>query len=256
MTSVLAALDGSPAARPVLETALRIGHLIGADVEAVHVAVRGSPTPEILAQRLAVPIRVLEPPVDAALLEALAEPGVAIGVLGARGTAGGRRPVGRTALRVLERTAKPIVVVPPEMGPATGAMRRLLVPLEGTAAASEPVMTRLCPQLRPDAELVVLHVFTAATAPAILDRPGRDLDVLRDEFLARHCPSAARVEWRTGGVAAAVADACQDQQADLVVLSWSQDVGATRAAVVRDVLSRSTVPVLLLPAGPMLTGGR
>ena len=35
--------------------------------------------------------------------------------------------------------------------------------------------------------------------------------------------------------------------ADLIALGWSQDLTPDRAAVVREVLTRSEVPVLLLP---------
>ena len=43
----------------MLETALRIDELTGADVEAVHVAHDAFDTPESLAQRSGVPFRVL-----------------------------------------------------------------------------------------------------------------------------------------------------------------------------------------------------
>jgi hypothetical protein len=44
-----------------------------------------------------------------------------------------------------------------------------------------------------------------------------------------------------------VAEAYRDNDADLVVLSWSQDASVGHAKVVRDVLTASTIPVLLLP---------
>jgi len=93
----------------------------------------------------------------------------------------------------------------------------------------------------------VLHVFTAETVPRGLDRPGRDLELLDGEFLARHCPYAARLEWRTGPVGAQATDAYDEDDADLVALSWSQDSSAGHAAVVRHVLAMSTTPVLVLP---------
>ena len=76
MTIVLAALDSSTAARPVLDTAIRIAELTGMGVEAVHV--RGGPTetPETLTARRAVRLRLAEGPVDAALLAAIRDPEV------------------------------------------------------------------------------------------------------------------------------------------------------------------------------------
>jgi nucleotide-binding universal stress UspA family protein len=245
---VVAALDTTPAARAVLETALGIGHLTGASVGAVHVRDGPVETPEWLAGRDQVPLRILEGPVTDALLDAVADPDVIAAVFGARATPGGRRPVGRTALHVLERTSKPIVVVPPEaFGVSPRPFRRLLVPLEGSENSSRPVADSLYPLIVAEVELVVLHVFTNATVPRILDRPYRDLALWGDEFLARFCPVATRIELRSGSVGGHVAEVCAEENTDLVVLSWSQVSSAGRAAVIRDVLGHSTIPVLLLP---------
>jgi hypothetical protein len=262
MKTVLAALDASPAARAVVETALGVGDLMGADVEAVHVGRRPAETLETLAAHHGVPLRLLHGPAERALLDAVAPPHVVAAVLGARATPGGRRPTGRTALAVMQGTNKPTVVVPPDaVGVSPRPFRRLLVPLEGSEETSRPVMDCLCPLIVAKVELVVLHVFTAETVPRVLDRPGRDLELLGDEFLTRHCPYATRVEWRTGPVGARVTDAYGEDDADLVVLSWSQDSSAGHAAVVRHVLAASTIPVLLLPVatgdltGPGVTTG-
>ena len=249
MTTILAALDTSAAARPVLETAVRIGEMMGVGVEAVHVADGPTETPEALARRAGVPLRLLEGPVDETVLAAVGAPGVRTVVIGARATPGGRRPVGHTARHVLHHAPTPVVVVPPEMV-APGAFRRLLVPLEGTEASSRPVLEHLCPLLVADVDLVVLHVFTDATLPSMLDRPGYDLKILGREFLARHCPDATHVELRPGPVGRRVIEVAEEHGADLVVLSWSQDSGSDRARVVREVLGSSPLPVMLLPLVP------
>lgn len=70
------------------------------------------------------------------------------------------------------------------------------------------------------------------------------------EFLTRHYPHAAGIEFRPGPVAMRVAEVSQEQSIDLIVLSWSQDISTERARVVREVLSASALPVLLLPAPP------
>lgn len=249
MSTVLAALDSSAAARPVLAVALALGEMTGATVEAVHVAADGAETPAWLAAHSDVPLRVLHGPVDRTLLSAIDDDAVIAAVFGARGTLGGRRPAGHTAMRLLERATKPIVVVPPD-AQATAPLpyRQLLVPLEGAAESSRPVIEELLPLIaRPGVELVVLHVFTSATVPRALDRPARDLSMWGDEFIARYCPVASRIELRTGPIGARVAEASIDEGVDLVVLSWSRDITPGHAAVIRDVLSASTVPVLLLP---------
>jgi nucleotide-binding universal stress UspA family protein len=247
---VLAALDSSAAARPVLETALGLAELTGANVEAIHVRDGPVDTPEALTNRDEVPLHVLHGPVHTSLLAAVSDHAAILAVFGARATPGGRRPVGRTALRVLEHTKKPIVVVPPEaVGISPRPFRRLLLPLEGSDQSSRPIAESLIPLIVTDIEVVVLHVFTKDTVPCVLDRPERDLSLWGDEFLARFCPGATRIELRSGSVGDRVAEMCRDREVDLIVLSWSQDSSPGHAAVIRDVLARSHVPVLLLPVG-------
>jgi nucleotide-binding universal stress UspA family protein len=243
---VLAALDSTPAARPVLETAARVAELTAAQVEAVHVEDGEAQPLEILTQRAGVMLRRLAGRVESALLGAIAAPEVVTAVIGARATPGGRRPAGRTAQLILSQTGKPTVVVPPDCL-APGPIYRVLLPLEGDTISSSPIIDALLPLLVADVELVVLHVFTEATLPRMLDRPYRDLELLGTEFLATHCPPASRIELRTGPVAARVAEVSKEHSVDLVVLCWSQESSAGHAQVVRDVVADSPVPVLLMP---------
>jgi nucleotide-binding universal stress UspA family protein len=248
MRTVLAAIDSSAAARAVLETALGVGELADAQVEAVHVRDGPPDTAKALAAWSHVPMRMLTGPVEQTLLRAVADPRVLAAVLGARSTPSGRRPAGRTALHILERANKPVVIVPPDaVGVSPRPFKRLLVPVEGTEQSARPLAEGLFPLIVGEVELVAVHVFTAATMPRILDRPGRDLELLGGEFLARYCPDATRIEWRTGPVGGRLAEACDEEGADMIALSWSQHMSAGRATVVRDVLSHSTVPVLLVP---------
>jgi nucleotide-binding universal stress UspA family protein len=122
-----------------------------------------------------------------------------------------------------------------------------LVPLEGAEASSRSVREQLRPLLVAEAELIVLHVFTEATLPKMLDRPFRDLEILGKEFLIRHHSRATHIELRQGSVAERVAEVSAEHGADLIVLSWSQDATPGRAQVVREVLRASTLPVILLP---------
>lgn len=248
MTTVLAAVDASPAARPVLDIALGIAALTDATVEAVHVRDTSSPTTQSMTSRGGVPIREVEGGVESCLLRELAREEVILGVVGARGTPTGRRPVGHIALQLLERSAKPLVVVPPETSDLTsGALRRLLIAVEGTEESARPVTERLAPLLKGSTEFVAVHVFTTATAPPMVDHPEWGLEGWSAEFLARYCPEASQIDLRTGPVGARVLDAAADAAADLIVLSWSQDASPGHALVVHDVLARSPIPVLLLP---------
>lgn len=247
---IVAALDTTAAARPVLECAQRLAEVAQGQVRAVHVTDRaGSPidTPRELAARACVPLELLDPPLGPALLGALDRPGVTAAVMGARSTPGGRRPVGPTTRHVIERSSCPVLVVPPEVL-SPRAFGRALVPLEGTPESSQPILDALAPLVGDRVELVVLHVFTPESLPSMLDHPGRDLAILGEEFLARHLPDASRIDMRTGPTAARVAELSDEQDVDLVALSWSQATAPDRARVVRDVLAGSRVPVLLLPS--------
>jgi nucleotide-binding universal stress UspA family protein len=156
--------------------------------------------------------------------------------------------VGTTARRLIERASKPVAVVPPDYTGA-GAPKRLLVPLDGTEATSRAVGAVLC-AMTGVVDLVVLHVFDAATTPRFLDRPAADLELLGREFLARHCEGLeARFEARAGAAGDVIVGEAEAEAADLVVLGWSQVFGDEHAAVVREVLSRARVPVLLVPLG-------
>ena len=251
MTVILAALDSTVAAGPVMEVAVAMGTLTGAHVEGVHVHVGVEPTgsvtaPQPVAGHSDVPIHLLEGQVGPSLLAAAGRPEVIAVVIGARDSPHRHHYVGRTARHILEHAVKPVVVVPPKATPP-GPIDHLLVPLEGTEVSSRPVLEQLLPLLVTEVELVVLHVFNETTLPTMLDRPVRDLDVLGREFLLHHCPNATRIEFRTGPIAARVTEVSEDVGTDLVVLSWSQNPSPERARVVREVLGDSVLPVLLLP---------
>jgi nucleotide-binding universal stress UspA family protein len=249
MSIVLAVLENAVSAGPVLETAGRLGELTNAGVEAV--AVPGSASFEKKARHLArqagILLRPLGRPEGPALVTAVAQPEVLAAVVGARPTRPGHHPVGPVALNLLERTRKPVVVVRPDLTSAA-ELRRILIPLEGSESSSRPVLDQLATLIPKEVELVVLHVFTDETLPAMLDHPARDLELIGREFLHRHLPHAHRIELRHGSIAGSVAEVCEQQHSDLVVLSWSQDASPGRAQVVREVLASCPMPVLLLPA--------
>lgn len=247
MSTIIAALDVTAAARPVLETAIRIGELTGASVEAIHVGEGPNETLELLTDRCEVDLRVLRGRVEPELINAIEGQGVIAAVLGARGTHGGRRPVGQTARHILEFAKKPVVVVPPEAH-SPRPFRRALVPLEGVAGASKVVIEGLAPIINADVELVVLHVFTDDTFPRMLNH-GRGMELLGSEFIARHLPHAKSIEMRTGPVSPRVIEVSAEQEADLVVLSWSQVTSGNKARVVQEVLGSTLIPILLLPVG-------
>ena len=262
MTTLLAAIDNSAATRPVLETALRVGRLLGADVEALHVLEDGDRIAVEASVAFGIPLCVVHPPVTKAVLDALRRRDVIGVVIGVRGTPTGPRPAGHAALALIERAHKPVVIVPPEARARVGRpIRRVLVPFDGTSATADAVHDTVKRLAEGGSEVLALHVFGAETTPRLLDRPEHDLALWGHEFLARNCDEpGVQLHWRTGSPAECVVQAAAEADVDLVVLTWSRHLTKGRAAVVREALARSRVPVMLVPviektARPRLPAG-
>ena len=246
---VLVAIDQDDSSSAVLGTGVQFAEMIGAAVEALH-AGTSLPAPLcMLARRQGVSLRRVDGPATRALVAQLERPEVRGIVVGAGLGRSGHHPVGPTTRYVAERSGKSVVIVPASARGEGGPLRHLLVPLEGTEASSRPILEALLPLIVTGAEVEVLHVFTEETLPRMLDHPVQDLELLGREFLAKHCPGASRILLRAGPVADRVREVCDEGRCDMIVLSWSQVSAVGRARVVRDVLSTSAIPVLLLPVG-------
>jgi nucleotide-binding universal stress UspA family protein len=247
MRKVIAALDNSLAAGTVLSTAASLAKLFAAEVEALHVADDGDGIARQEAASADVRFRIAAGPTVPTLVAAASQDDVAALVLGARGLPG--RPVGSTALEVMTSLIKPVVVVPPN-AERTSQVRRVLVPLEGTASTS--LAPRGIIELACDAalEVVILHVHEADSLPAFTDQPQHDARAWKDEFVARYSPrgiSEVSLELRVGRREDEILAAAEETGSQLIALGWSQELASGRAPVIREVLERGRIPVLLVP---------
>ncbi|HVT75862.1 MAG TPA: universal stress protein [Acidimicrobiales bacterium] len=251
MTTVLAAIDDSPAAAPVLRAAQALAVTLGGDVRAVHVTEDGGETAASAATRADISVlNVTGDPVTA-IIDAAADRDVAFVVVGARRHTSGRRPAGHVAQAVMTGTAKPVLVVPPDARlPTEGPFRRALAPLEGSTESSRAVDGTLCRLTEAGVEVVAVHVFGPDTLPRFWDQAGHADQSWTAEFLARCCCAVpdAELRLRTGDVGGAALDVAGQESVDLIVLGWSQQVHGDRARVVRDIVGRAEVAVLLVPA--------
>jgi nucleotide-binding universal stress UspA family protein len=249
---VLAALDDSPAARPVAEVALSLARLLRCRPEAVHVGTVTGRTATATAEAVGLPCRTLAGEPVNVIAEAVEAGEVRIVALGAHRLPGSRSPIGGTALAVAQRVSKPVVIVPPEYR-SPGTVRRLVLPLSGAPDVAALVAATVHAATESLVEVVAVHVFDARTVPRFWDQPQHEEPAWREEFLARFTPAIpVRLVLRTGSVPAAVNAVVHDEQADLVVLAWAQDVSPGRGEVVRQVLAEVPVPVALVPAQPRL----
>lgn len=250
MSKVLAAIDNSAAAGPVLSAARAVAGLLGVEVEAVHAPEDGYRTALAAAEAAGVPFRITETPGVPGLVEAAEGSDVAQVVLGARGTHGGRRPAGHVALILARSVRKPLVVVPPDV-PLPVVLHRILVPLDGTLATADALAATVRLACRSKLDVVALHVHQHAALPLFSDQLQYEFEDWAREFLRRYCPhpELVRLETRVGVVGEHVLNVARDAGADLIALGWSQQLDVGRAAVVREVLAGSSMPVLLVPIG-------
>jgi nucleotide-binding universal stress UspA family protein len=261
MTKVVAALDNSVAAGPVLSTATSLARLFGSTVDAVHVREDSGRIAHGIATVGGCELRTLTGPTVASLVDAGSAGDVVALVLGARRTPAGARPVGGTAFEVLRTLPKPVAVVPPD-APAPGRLRRVLVPLEGTVSSSIAPQSVIKLAEVAKLEVVILHVLVEDSIPAFTDQPQHEDAAWRQEFLARWCPTGVtnvRVETRVGLRDEQVLLAAEQDDVDIIALGWSRRLAVGRAAVVRAALERGRVPILLIPvhlADPISPNGK
>lgn len=248
MPRVIAAIDTSPCARSVLETAQSIAPLFDGTAVALHVDENDADAARELACDAGVDVVEVTGSPFEAIVAAATAPDVAALVIGARGAESGRQPAGHTVLDVIARVRKPIVVVPPRQAPR-GLPARILVPLEGTAESSEAIEHVLALADRANLEIVVLHVHSPQAVPAFQDQPHHAISAWQEEFATRHVPQHphTRIIQHVGAAANRVVQTADDVGADLIVLSWNQDFDVGRARVVRETLAQSSIPIVLLP---------
>jgi nucleotide-binding universal stress UspA family protein len=249
MKVVLAAIDNSLAGKPVIAAARALADVLGAHVEAVHVAADGTRTARSAAAVAGVPLRTVTGSVVDALVAQGQSPDVLAMAIGARGTPAGPRPLGGTAAAVATRLLKPVVIVPPE-AVVPPIFRRILVPLE--AVLSQSRLPGSVYDLAGDFEIdvVALHVLDEASIPAFTDQPQHEHTAWAREFLARYCPRGlgrVDLETRVGRTEELVVPVAEQCGCDLIALGWSQELAPGRATVVRETLKRSRLPVLLTP---------
>jgi nucleotide-binding universal stress UspA family protein len=245
---VLTALDNSPAAGPVAEFAAALARVLAAEVDLVHVRRDGVETARSAAEEAGHALRIERGDPGATLRDEAGASDVAAVVLG-RSAQHHDGPVGAVAIELLTTEPKPVAVVPADTA-NPGRLERILVPLEGTRSTS--LAPRRTIDLARDAglEIVLVHVFDAASLPSFTDQPQHESAAWASEFLARYSPCPpedVRLECRVGDPARHVVAVAREVDADVIALGWSQELAAGRARVIRAALEQAVLPVLLIP---------
>ena len=199
MTStVIAAIDGSAAAWPVLEVAGAFARATATTVQALHVAEDGDDAADALATARGTPLRIATGDVTSCLVDATAAAEVLAIVLGGRGRPGGARPAGHVALEVMARVDKPVIVVPPDAAhPAR--LERVLVPAEGRPDGTgtlAPLLERLA---RSGLQLTALHVADEASLPKYSDQTQHETEAFAARVRRAEPPPLDRRRTRLPG---------------------------------------------------------
>lgn len=225
MSAVLAVLEGGATDHPVGDVAAAMAGVMDATVRRVDLTDIAESTRRA----------------DLVLTE-LADTTTVLGVLS------GTASLAELVWPVLQRTHKPVVLVPAARRPWPQMIGRALIPLNGSAESAAAISETIRLLAHAGVDLVVLHVFDTTTVPKFWDQPAHAEQAWQDEFLARYCDQpGVRLQVRTGVPGEHVLDVATAEQVDLIALGWSQQIDEARAQTLRHTLRDAQVPVLVVP---------
>lgn len=244
---VVAAIDNSAAAAPVLSMALAVAPVLGARVEAVHIIDEQGTTAEASAEARGVPYVAIPGDPLERLVEVAGAADVAALTLGIRSRPRAGRPPGHLAPALASRIDKPVIAVPPEAEPPE-RLQRVLIATEGTPAKARTLKRTVELAAAVGLDFVVVHVEDEASIPMFSDQVHHEAEAYTREFLARFVPGApeATLQLRTGVPADEILAAAEEIDAHLLAVGWPHTTDPERGLVARAVLDRSHRPVLLV----------
>jgi nucleotide-binding universal stress UspA family protein len=169
--------------------------------------------------------------------------------------------IGHVADVVLQHSTRPVLVYRSGMHQPQ-ALKRLLVPLEGSPSSSEAMRQADAAFCQHGREIVMLHVITSdmpaesgsMPAPRIVDQEHYEWASWQEEFCLRfaQCPRGGhhRVCVRKGEPSEMILQEARQLDADLIVLSWGQSLEDGRSQQVKILLESGPCPLLLIPHRP------
>ena len=173
--------------------------------------------------------------------------------------------LGSVAEQVILDAHCPVLLVQPERGLEPWALRRILLPHDGTpttTAAIDPAgdLAELT-----GAEVLVVHVAAPGApapvepgsfvAPRYLDQPQHEWPAWASEFISRmsalgHPPTEVQLTllMAAGDPGEQIVRVSRERESDLVVLAWHGSWEPQRAATMKRVIRDARCPVLLVRA--------
>lgn len=246
--TVLACIDDSAAAQPVLRAALAVAPLFDAVVEAAHVAENDGRTALAAAHFQDVSLRTLRGDVVSALASRAGDADVVAVTVGARDRAMGPRRAGHVAVELANRVDAPVLVVPPEAR-VPDRVSRVLIAMKGTSANAKSLKRAIELVVGAAIELVVVQVGDENSIPMFSDRVQYDVEEYAGEFLARYVPGAtdARLELLVGDPVEEILRAAESMSAHVIAVGFRQGAEPGHGEIVREILKHSNLPVFLVP---------
>jgi len=248
---ILAAVSSSLSCSPVLGFAQLFATALDSRVCAIHV-VEDHQSEMIgdLAFRAGAGLRVVDGDPVEEILRAADHPDVALVVIGTHDLFNSPGP-GHLTREIAMRHRGPVLVVPANAA-VPAALSRILVPLEGTDETRDAISTLLdrC-TFGPETEIVTLHAFTIDDLPPFSDHEPHTSDAWVEAFREVYVPDRARstrLEMRCGNADRAVIEVADSIDANVIAVSWSQDLTGDHARVVNALLANPTRATLLVPA--------
>src|SRR5262245_24605105 len=168
MSTVLAAIDNSAVAAAVCATAETIGRALGWQVEVMHVRGDGDLGAREAAAAAGLELTELEGSPKECICAAAGRSEVTALVVGARDAAASGA-LGSTAVGLVTELEKPIVIVPPGVGPME-SLSRILIPLDTSEANAEALRRGLELLRAAEVEVVLLHVGFGDSLPMFEDQ--------------------------------------------------------------------------------------
>ena len=249
MSVVLAAIDDSAAARPVLDFAGRLARVFGAGVETVHIDEGGSlGSAAAIARSLHLPVHVESGEVASTIAARAEERDAVAVVIGSRAVPSGVSPAGHVTTELVQLLGIGVAVVPPQA--VARPLSRVLVAVEGDDDSH--TLRHLYRDFghRPGLEIIALHVFEPDRLPMFGDQPVLETEAWAEEFGRRAFPAGdrgIRLEVRVGNAHRVVEEVARELDVDLVALAWHRSLASGHGRLVRALLADVDVPLLLFP---------
>jgi len=271
-TTVVLALDGSPAAATAVQPALSLAQQLGAPLRILHVGPQRFEERE-LRQHLSldtseldqveITLEIGEP--AECILRATDDPDVQVVVMTTHGRVvePGRR-LGSVATKVIAHATEPVLLIRPEAPSARTPFKKLLLPLDGAPKTAYALTSATDLACSLGASVDVLYVAGHATrkgeprgieVPRYIDQAHHEWPSWAQEVVEQLCACAkvapevpVRVFLSQGPIGPEIARFALEHQYEAIILVRRSHLEPGRARVLRAVLDLTSCPILLVGA--------